>query len=105
MLLEKIKDYPFENMKKIETDESSQSHDHCHREKSPFTIDELQMSTSAIALQDKNISADQKTTSEFENLSEGNIKLSETIEFLETEARIHRETLEMESKERMEKLQ
>ena len=46
MLLEKIKDYPFENMKKIETDESSQSHDHCHREKSPFTIDELQMSTS-----------------------------------------------------------
>ena len=118
--MEKIKDYSFENMEEIETDESSQSHDHSHREKSPFTIDELQMSTSdqptglgngpeishallAIALQEKNISADQKTTSEFENLSEGNIKLSETIEFLETEARIHQETLEMESKERMQK--
>ena len=103
----------------IETDESK-SNDHSHPEKSPSTIDELQMSNSdqltdlgngqevttavpKITLKDSNASANQKTNSKSVNLSEENIKLSETIEFLEAEARIHQETLELESKERMEK--
>ena len=107
-------------MEEIETNESSQSHDHSHPEKSPSTIDELQMSNSdqptglgngpemsnglpAITLEEKNTLVNQKTSSQFENMSEENIKLSETIEFLEAEARIHQETLEMESKERMQK--
>jgi len=118
--LEKIKDYSFENMEEIETNESSQSHDNSHPGKSPSTLDELQLSNSdqltglgdgseinnglsAITLEEKNTSANQKTSSQFENISEENIKLSETIEFLEAEARIHQETLELESKERMEK--
>ena len=120
MLLEKIKDYSFENMEEIETNESSQSQDHSHPGKSPSTIDELQMSNSdqpsdlgngpemsnglsAITLEERITAANQKTSSQFENMSEENIKLSETIEFLEAEARIHQETLELESKERMEK--
>ena len=118
--MEKIKDYSFENMEEIEKDESSQSHDNSHPGKSPSTLDELQLSNSdqltglgdgseinnglsAITLEEKNTSANQKTSSQFENISEENIKLSETIEFLEAEARIHQETLELESKERMEK--
>ena len=118
--MEKIKDYSFKNMEEnIETDESK-SHEHSYPEKSPSTIDELQMSNSdqltdlgngpeistavpTITLKDANASANQKTNSKSVNLSEENIKLSETIEFLEAEARIHQETLELESKERMEK--
>ena len=103
----------------IETDESK-SHEHSNPEKSSSTIDELQMSNSdrltdlgngqeistavpTITLEDANASANQKTNSKSVNLPEENIKLSETIEFLEAEARIHQETLELESKERMEK--
>ena len=101
----------------IETDESK-SHEHSNVEKSPSTIDELQTFNSnqltgngqeittavpKITLKDANASANQKTNSKSVNLSEENIKLSETIEFLEAEARIHQETLELESKERMEK--
>ena len=118
--MEKIKDYSFKNMEEnIETDESK-SHEHSNPEKSSSTIDELQMSNSdrltdlgngqeistavpTITLEDANASANQKTNSKSVNLSEENIKLSETIEFLEAEARIHQETLELESKERMEK--
>ena len=103
----------------IETDESK-SHEHSNPEKSPSTIDELQTFNSnqltdlgngpginnavpTITLEDANAAANPKTNSKSVNLSEENIKLSETIEFLETEARIHQETLELESKERMEK--
>ena len=118
--MEKIKDYSFKNMEEnIETDESK-SHEHSNPEKSQSTVDELQMSNSdqltdlgngqeittavpTITLKDANASANQKTNSKSVNLSEENIKLSETIEFLEAEARIHQETLELESKERMEK--
>ena len=120
LLLEKIKDYSFENMDEIETDESSKSRDHSHTEESSSTIDELQMSNSdqltalrngteidnalsAYTIKDEIAQANHKTSSKFENLSKENIKLSETIEFLEAEARIHQETLEMESKERMQK--
>ena len=49
----------------------------------------------------QNVSANQKTSPEFENTSEPNFQLSDTIEFLEAEARIHQEAIEMESKERM----
>ena len=118
--MEKIKDYSFKNMEEnIETDESK-SNEHSNPEKSSSTIDEFQMSNSdqltdlgngqeittavpKITLKDANSSANQKRNSKSVNLSEENIKLSETIEFLEAEARIHQETLELESKERMEK--
>ena len=118
--MEKIKDYSFKNMEEnIETDESK-SHEHSNPEKSPSNIDEFQMSNSdqltdlgngpeistvapTITLKDGTAPTNQKTSSEIETITSENIKLSETIEFLETEARIHQETLELESKERMKK--
>ena len=42
----------------------------------------------------------QKSSATFENPTEPNIQLSETIEFIETEARIQQETIEIETKER-----
>ena len=64
---------------------------------------EIDKALSAYTIKDEIAQANHKTSSKFENLSKENIKLSETIEFLEAEARIHQETLEMESKERMQK--
>ena len=73
----------------------SGGHENSNSQKDDLNMDSADQSTT------QNVSANQKTSTEFENTSEPNFQLSDTIEFLEAEARIHQEAIQMESKERM----
>ena len=97
MLLEKIKDYSFENM--VDAPENVSDNSMTENEQVENDSDVIEMS-SANQNEPQDVSTNQRSSATFENQTEPNIQLSETIEFIETEARIQQETIEIETKER-----
>ena len=97
MLLEKIKDYSFENM--VDAPENVSDNSMTVNEQVENDSDVIEMS-SANQNETLNELTNQRWSATFENPTDPNIQLSETIEFIETEARIQQETIEIESKER-----
>ena len=75
--------------------DDSGAHENSNSQKDDLNMDSADQSTT------QNVSANQKSSTEFEKTSEPNFQLSDTIEFLESEARIQQEAIEIESKERM----
>ena len=97
MLLEKIKDYSFENM--VDATENVSDKSMTVNEQVENDSDVIEMGS---ANQNETLDelTNQKSSAIFEHSTEPNIQLSETIEFIETEARIQQETIEIETKER-----
>ena len=97
MLLEKIKDYSFENM--VDATENVSDKSMTVNEQVENDSDVMEMGS---ANQNETLDelTNQKSSAIFEHSTEPNIQLSETIEFIETEARIQQETIEIETKER-----
>ena len=97
MLLEKIKDYSFENMVDATENVSDKSMTVNEQVENDSGVIEMSSANQNETLDEP---TNQKSSATFEHSTEPNIQLSETIEFIETEARIQQETIEIETKER-----